>query len=579
MSHVSRTGGTIERSHHRVYETVGADDLNAHEETEETLRTWHNRALHATYGVSFGLEVEPAPGAFAAKVQPGLAYDATGRDLLVGETTIVPLPTDPMGMTLVVRAEERGVSFGWVPTAGFRIASGVPLARTVSQTVLTQVVLVGFPSTLRPDKFDYDPANNILTVRGLISDQELDVLKVLANDTQTLNKLTNAHDAWPFEAPRPSRARGLRVDILPYDPRTNRTPPLPLWQAVITPGTVLTANGTLLSLSSVTVVDLKSGSDKLALVLKKDNQGNGSVELAEGASAKGDDFLLAKISLPPDAIISLDDDNPIDDTAPLDPPAPKTIKTAIDELVNDKKILYQASPVGGAGPPGKITITGLLTVDDANTIVQIVRNSEVARDNASDKLDNIRIENKPQVPPISDQGERIPLFPPRSRPLARPRIATGLSLPGRTEWKLKRADEVGITSAGPGFVAYEATVVIESAGFTEPPQVFAWVERSSTADRAAAEFPRLFQGGVVGTRGLNGKPYAPIDTRTFLFRVWTVDGDVALKTLIPDNPNSLSLAEWLLQNLYVRWLAVQSDPEPNWDEWPGLDTLPERIWP
>ena len=585
-----RTEVRIERSRHRAYETVLADDLNSHQVTEDTLRGWHNRALHATYGVSFGLDVSTAQattqrGAQRARVQPGLAYDATGRDLLVGEECLVPLPPDPRGMTLVLSADGATPAFTWTPTDGFRVATGVPLARTLERTLVKVVVFnSSLPPSLPKDKFSY--VDKQLTILGLMTAEEFSTLYDAA-DAATKPVIRNAFSAWPFKAPLPSQARGLDVRIEPFDRKSPfQTPSAAptLWQAVVSPGSATSPRGNFLTLSKETAVPLDSGSDNRTLFLKSGE----AVVLDSSTTDDGTGFILATLALPAGASFTLDPDNPIDDALPVSPGGP-TIKAAIDHLDLAKKIAYTKS---SNLIDGNMNIIGFLTEEEANTIVQIVRNSWVAVANARERLKNDDPANQPiRVLPAIAESLRVPLFPPRSRPLARPRVASGTSLPGRTEWKLRNtAVDLGFASAGAEFQVYEATVVIESAGFTEPPQVMAWVEHTSDY-RGASAFATLFRGGIVGTVGPKDPKdikaakswrYAPIDTRTFVFRLWTDQASVTLSKLNEDNPIlplPATLQEWLRQNISVRWLAVQSDPEPDWKQWPLSGADPLRSWP
>src|ERR1043165_4464539 len=57
------------------------------------LRWWHNRALHNSYGVSYGLGV--TLDATRVTIEPGVAYDCYGRELILQTTKEIPLPPDP----------------------------------------------------------------------------------------------------------------------------------------------------------------------------------------------------------------------------------------------------------------------------------------------------------------------------------------------------------------------------------------------------------------------------------------------------------------------------------------------------
>lgn len=122
------------------------------------LRWWHNRALHNAYGVSAGLETSPVLQSgplTAVRVSPGLAYDCFGRELILQQTQVIPVPPPPPApettWVLLVRYKEAspslkkeeitGVCLGdrpqlqeqaeltWQRTRKVRIEDGVPLAQ------------------------------------------------------------------------------------------------------------------------------------------------------------------------------------------------------------------------------------------------------------------------------------------------------------------------------------------------------------------------------------------------------------------------------------------------------------------
>lgn len=528
----------IERTRHRAHETVSSGDLNGQEASQEALRAWHNRALHATYGVVFGLVVrlEGEPGAFCAVVAPGLAYDATGRDLLLRDSTSIPLPFDAEGMTLSIRATRGEPALVWSPTTDFRIARGVPVARTVDGATRTEVTLLGpsLPPSL-VGKVTFEVPDGRLTVRGILSArQQSDLLDAVTPGSR--DKVRSIYNAWPYEAPRQSRFRGLDVSVAPHGPKEFSGEPQDFaqWQAVIAPGTAVNSLGRTLVVETQITLPLSGGSDQHTLILKED----GTPALVATATGAGD-VVLSEIGSPADPVIKL--------ASPVQEDIPEFL-TILGDLKDTKQKIAYAS--GGL----EITLTGFLSHDEAGSLIRMVSDNPESIRNAFARLRNDSEANRPVVPKSAADVERVPLFPPRSRPLARPRVAGGSSLPGRTEWKL--------VSILRDLVGYEATINIEAAGFTEPPQVFAWVERvrdASEEDQGSLglEFPLPFRGGIVAAT----RESTP--TRVFVFRLWKagaimgrVSGDDVL------------LPEWLRANLYVHWLAVQSDPPPDWAAWP-----------
>jgi hypothetical protein len=117
---------------------------------DEQLRWWHVRGVHGAFGVALGLALVP-DRKNPIFVAPGLAFDAFGRELLLGERReIPPLPTAAgSAFTLMLRRlpdsgpsqDLTGACLGappvstgnaelvWVPSSQLSPADGVPLAR------------------------------------------------------------------------------------------------------------------------------------------------------------------------------------------------------------------------------------------------------------------------------------------------------------------------------------------------------------------------------------------------------------------------------------------------------------------
>ena len=552
----------IERFLHRPYETVRSADLDGQEAAQEALRAWHNRALHSTFGVVFGLDVDlagpdPQPGAFRATVAPGLAYDAAGRDLLLRTPVTIKLPIAPRGMTLVLRWGEPGPTLAWFPTQGLSIARGVPVARTVATPPIEGAGLKSgssLPPDLKGTKVDFDADQHTLTIRGLLSQAQYQALRAVVDDA-TAAKLEAAFFAWPFEAPRQSGAirGGLDVDI---DQGTDGE--ATLWTAVVTPGSAINAQGRVLTIPDKQRVPLDFKADRRTVVIRPEGQGAKVDVVADPLSLQNPGAVeLARLSPPADPVIPLD--------APVDERS-ATARGLLQGLLQAGKIAYDpAAPA--------ITLAGFLTRQEADQLVDMVSDNPISVVNAHGKLRTDVEANRPTRTRDAPGAERAPLFPPRSRPLARPRIASGSTLPGRTEWKKAPGD----------LVAYEATVTIESAGFTEVPQLLAWVERlflspqdpDSTLQPPVPR-PLPFLGGI-RDRGFQGPSRTPEDgpdpdlpsTRSFVFRVWSDLNEAQLQARLMLIANENTIVDWLRDHLYVRWLGVQTDPLPDWETWPA----------
>jgi hypothetical protein len=105
---VTRRPVDIQRLRHVPRELLRSRDFRDQEAFGKQLRWWHNRALHDAFGVASGLSVVLAADVASALVQPGIAYDRVGRELLVFAPRSVPLPGQQQPMTLVARNREGG---------------------------------------------------------------------------------------------------------------------------------------------------------------------------------------------------------------------------------------------------------------------------------------------------------------------------------------------------------------------------------------------------------------------------------------------------------------------------------------
>jgi hypothetical protein len=105
---VTRRPVDVQRLRHVPRELLRSRDFRDQAAFSNQLRWWHNRALHDAFGVASGLGVALAAGAASALVQPGIAYDRIGRQLLVLAPRSVPLPAQQQPVTLVVRYREGG---------------------------------------------------------------------------------------------------------------------------------------------------------------------------------------------------------------------------------------------------------------------------------------------------------------------------------------------------------------------------------------------------------------------------------------------------------------------------------------
>lgn len=134
-------------------QTLRSIDARDQERFDALRRQLHNRALHSTGGVAFGLAVRTAvDDRQQLEVACGLAYDARGRELVLQRARRIAVPK--LGSWLVLRWKgagasragtccvpvdagcapagahllEQDVELAWVPVSSFAPGEGVPLA-------------------------------------------------------------------------------------------------------------------------------------------------------------------------------------------------------------------------------------------------------------------------------------------------------------------------------------------------------------------------------------------------------------------------------------------------------------------
>ena len=97
---------------HRDGEELAAGDLAAEVASEDARRALHVRAVHRTWGVALGFDVQPDDAADALAVDPGFGYDCRGRAIMSPAQVLVPIPSLDETMDLVVSAS-CGIRFCW----------------------------------------------------------------------------------------------------------------------------------------------------------------------------------------------------------------------------------------------------------------------------------------------------------------------------------------------------------------------------------------------------------------------------------------------------------------------------------
>jgi len=163
-------------------------DFRDNEAVEAQRRWWHNRAEHAAFGISRGLDATADNTVTAVLVQPGVAYDCFGRELILENAQNIPVPLELNVRSAVLlmkyRSPEGGarstataevcwtdgalkfaaVEFFWEPTEAVRTEDGVAIAQVFYTSTGRQINREFF---LRPTQTDARPlVATGTTVRG-----------------------------------------------------------------------------------------------------------------------------------------------------------------------------------------------------------------------------------------------------------------------------------------------------------------------------------------------------------------------------------------------------------------------------
>ena len=134
----------IERLHYWQGQSLRSRDARSETAASEHLRWWHTRALHRAFGIASGLETEVTGS--EVKVNPGLAFDGSGRELLLLAPVSISMPDEESRSEAMLTisshagAAEDGCScnsevaaaspsLAWESGAEIDLCRSVPLAR------------------------------------------------------------------------------------------------------------------------------------------------------------------------------------------------------------------------------------------------------------------------------------------------------------------------------------------------------------------------------------------------------------------------------------------------------------------
>lgn len=168
------------------------------------LHWWHNRALHNAYGISEGLQV--TRNGNTVTVEPGVAYDRFGRELILSKPQALTIPADLEDSFLLAQYQEIDSSnqqnelsqaclptkfksiqpprLLWKPSNSVKVRDGAILARLTNQTTVLLDIppeeLI-FPDELKA-KICYDPWRKLLIFKGVMSETEQAQLLIVSGD-------------------------------------------------------------------------------------------------------------------------------------------------------------------------------------------------------------------------------------------------------------------------------------------------------------------------------------------------------------------------------------------------------------
>jgi hypothetical protein len=152
---------------------------------------------------------------------------------------------------------------------------------------------------------------------------------------------------------------------------------------------------------------------------------------------------------------------------------------------------------------------------------------------------------------------------PTHRPLARPRLGNGSTVPGNTAWQpwvYANLNSDGVPN--PIELGVQTTVDTSAAGFTEIPQYFAWLEGSVWDAHSKQLVPTLLQSlddVSINSFTFRLNLFQPPPGNVIFARRSAVAATVPSITLVQDSSSFFVFAQQ--QQLYVAWLGCQMPPK------------------
>lgn len=121
----------LERVRYWEGQLLSSGDLETQMRMAAELRWLHNRAVHSAYGIAIGLQASDIVNG-ALPLSCGLAYDCSGRELIVPVSISVALPagfSTPLLLTIAYDAESQLSRLSWLPENSLMPPNVVAVAR------------------------------------------------------------------------------------------------------------------------------------------------------------------------------------------------------------------------------------------------------------------------------------------------------------------------------------------------------------------------------------------------------------------------------------------------------------------
>ena len=145
----------LERLQYWQGQTLRSRDARDQGRFDALRRQLHNRALHATSGIAFGLRVQrTAADPRRIEVACGLAYDTRGRELILQRARTMPLPDKTSWLLLRLRATARDGASCCVPTDPGCMPDGTRLLEGEAELVWIAISPLDAPDAAVLARFD-----------------------------------------------------------------------------------------------------------------------------------------------------------------------------------------------------------------------------------------------------------------------------------------------------------------------------------------------------------------------------------------------------------------------------------------